>query len=447
MTEQEKELLDRMMAVCQQEGISPTQIDFDTHTENKVVFSHGEIKNEKSNDIYRVRCLGLFDDKQGYYETDVFDESIVDEMVAAIKESSKDGRISSPGYFGKPLQRYGKADTWSAKLSTIETGTLEIINKNLVNAIKRTNALFDDQALNEVSTTFIIGRRMMVNSLGLKAEKKYDRIEMLADCTLTNEKGEKSTAIEKMIEYKGLDKIKPDYLANRIEKEIMTSFNVGSAIPGKYKVMLSPRSAATILHIADLHLSGKMISEGTSVYSDSFGKDVFSPLLTILNDPFMASSQCTPFDREGNPTEKFMAIDHGRLRCFFLDTEYGEKLNMRANGCATYGMPESQYFVVAPSADNKVNDLIRKTGEGYIVEGFDAESVEKTKKDANINIDLPFYGYQIEGGKLGRAVRGTLKGKADDMLRNVVALSQEREDCSKECALCTWFVIDGVEIE
>lgn len=446
MTEQEKELLDRMMTICQQAGISPIQIDLDTHIENKISFKHGETTNEVSENIFKMHCLGMVDDKLGSFECEAFDESTIESMIESIKKSSKTGRIFSPNYFGKPLQRYGKADTWSAKLSTIETGTLQIINKNLVNSLKKTNPLFDDEAINEVSTTFIIGRRMMVNSLGLKAEKKYDRIEMQADCTLANEKGEKSTAVEKMIEYKGLERIKPDYLAYRMDKEIMSSFNVGQTTPGRYKVMFSPRSAATILHIADLHLSGKKIADGTSVYVNSFGQDVFSPLLIILNDPFMASSQATPFDREGNPTEKFMAIDRGKLRCFFLDTEYGERLNMRANGCATYGIPESQYFVVAPSADNKVSDLIRKTNSGYVIEGFDTESVEKTKQDANINIDLPFYGYKIEDGKLGQAVRGVVKGRADDMLRDIVALSQEREDCSKEAALCPWFVIDNVEI-
>uniref|UniRef100_A0A8C5IGW7 NADP-dependent oxidoreductase domain-containing protein n=1 Tax=Junco hyemalis TaxID=40217 RepID=A0A8C5IGW7_JUNHY len=106
-----------------------------------------------------------------------------------------------------------------------------------------------------------------------------------------------------------------------------------------------------------------MVASGKSVYKDQFGKDAFSPLLTILNDPIISSVQSTPFDTEGNATEKFMAIDHGRLRCFFLDTEYGEILNIRSNSCATYGIPESQYFVVAPSADNTSLGLIR-LGQG-----------------------------------------------------------------------------------
>ena len=113
-----------------------------------------------------------------------------------------------------------------------------------------------------------------------------------------------------------------------------------------------------------------------------------------------------------------MAIDHGRLRCFFLDTEYGEILNIRSNSCATYGIPESQYFVVAPSADNTSLGLIRSVDNGYIVEG-----------------------------KIGKPVRGTIKGKADEFLRDVIGLSSEREDCSIEAALCPWFLIDNVEVE
>ena len=49
--------------------------------------------------------------------------------------------------------------------------------------------------------------------------------------------------------------------------------------------------------------------------------------------------------------------------------------------------------------------------------------LEKIKRDAEINLEIPFYGYEIKEGKIGKPVRGTIKGKADDFLRDVVGLT------------------------
>lgn len=444
MTDEENKVLDTILSLCQREGISPFQIDYKVHNEIKVSNVKGVITTDIKENVVSVRYRGMYEERLGTFEDDKLDENRVDEIIKFIKQSALNSdRLCRPEFFGEPGQRYKSS---GFKLSNVKIDNLKILNNKIVQSLKGMNSLFNDDAINEISTTLITGRRMMVNSKGLKVEKKFDRIVMKADCTFTKPDGEKSSATETYIGY-NLMTIKPEYLANRIDKEIMSSFKVGLAEKGKYKVAFSPRSAATILHIADLHLSGAMVASGKSVYKDQFGKDAFSPLLTVLNDPIISSVQSTPFDTEGNATEKFMAIDHGRLRCFFLDTEYGEILNIRSNSCATYGIPESQYFVVAPSADNTSLGLIRSVDNGYIVEGFDKDCVEKIKRDAEINLEIPFYGYEIKEGKIGKPVRGTIKGKADEFLRDVIGLSSEREDCSIEAALCPWFLIDNVEVE
>ena len=293
MTDEEKKVLDTILSLCQREGISPFQIDYKVHNEIKVSNVKGVITTDIKENVVSVRYRGMYEERLGTFEDDKLDENRVDEIIKSIKQSALNSdRLCRPEFFGEPGQRYKSS---GFKLSNVKMDNLKILNNKIVQSLKGMNSLFNDDAINEISTTLITGRRMMVNSKGLKVEKKFDRIVMKADCTFTKPDGEKSSATETYIGY-NLMTIKPEYLANRIDKEIMSSFKVGLAEKGKYKVAFSPRSAATILHIADLHLSGAMVASGKSVYKDQFGKDAFSPLLTVLNDPIISSVQSTPFD-------------------------------------------------------------------------------------------------------------------------------------------------------
>lgn len=446
MTDNEKKIIEGIIALNTKEGISPSQVVFDSHVEKDLSSIKG-VQGYNETTLTHIHVLGLVDGKLGTYVSNEIDDETPNKALKEIKKTSTNGKVSALECFGKAGQRYGKSDTYSSKLSAVNQDVLKIINNKIIKSLKAIDSSIKDENIDLVSTKLVIGKETILNSTGLKAEKKYDRIVINARLTLEDQKGNKSSADETFIEYKGIDRISTDLIASKLYKSTVSKFEIGKTVKGVYPVVFSPASASTILHIADIHLSGAKVANGESVYKDGLGKDVFSPLLIILNDPFIASSQATPFDREGNPTEKFMAVDHGRLRCFFLDTMTGEKLNIRSNGCATYSIPESQYFVVAPSAENTSNSLISQAKEGYIVESFSKDAVEKAKENASIELNLPFFGYEIKDGKKGKSVTGVIKGRADKMLKEIAGLSSEREDCPEEAALCPWFLIKDIEVD
>lgn len=446
MTDSEKKIIEELINGSANEGITPSQADFDTWTESDLSNIKGEVSFTKK-DFTHLHVLGLVKGRLGHYVSDKVDEKTPEQAFKSIKQTSKEGKPAKEESFGKAGQRYGKSDTFSSKLSNVSQDVLKVINAKIIKALKALDSSLTDKNIDLVSTKLIVGKETIMNSKGLKAEKKYDRLVITAKITVAGKNGKKASSYETFTEYKGIERMATDALAERIYRSAIAKTDVEKVVKGTYDVVFSPLCASTILHIADIHLSGTKVLNGESVYKEGLGKDVFSPLLIILNDPFIASSQATPFDKEGNPTEKFMAVDHGRLRCFFLDTLTGEKLNIRSNGCATYTIPESQYFVVAPSAENTANSLVAQAKDGYIVESFDEEAVEKEKEKASIDLSLPFFGYEIKDGKKGKSVKGTIKGRADKMLKEVIGLSSEREDCPDESALCPWFLVKDVKVQ
>lgn len=444
MDETQKKIVSEALKLARESGIHPAQIDVDVRSEVAVVNERGKISEKDRKETLSWKALGVFQGKSGFAQGEGIDEKTPKKIVDGIKKAAAKGRPMGAEDFGKAGQRYGKSDTFSSKLSSLTSDNLRIVVEKLSKAFLSRYPKAREGNIREISARLVSGKETLVNSEGLKAEKKYDRILLAFD---VSGEGEGARVIREFVEYKGIERIDSDALASKVAEELKASVDCSKAEKGESPVLLAPKAAATVLNLADLHLSGALVASGKSVYKEGLGKDVFSPLLIILNDPFIASSQATPFDREGNPTEKFMAVDHGRLRCFFLDAQSAKKLEIRSNGCATYGKPESQYFVVAPSAEKSASDLVKEMSEGYVVEAFDSEAVAKAKKEEDVNLSLPFRGYAVKKGEKSGAVKGVLKGRADHLLRDVSALSSEREDCPQEASLCPWFLIPDVQIE
>ena len=86
-----------------------------------------------------------------------------------VQSALNSDRLCRPEFFGEPGQRYKSS---GFKLSNVKIDNLKILNNKIVQSLKGMNSLFNDDAINEISTTLITGRRMMVNSKGLKVEKK-----------------------------------------------------------------------------------------------------------------------------------------------------------------------------------------------------------------------------------------------------------------------------------
>jgi len=138
-----------------------------------------------------------------------------------------------------------------------------------------------------------------------------------------------------------------------------------------------------------------------------------------------------------------MAIDHGRLRCFFLDNQYGELLNEKTNGCHTSGADcECQYIVANASDSNTMEMLISNLGKGIVVRHFRENLTDKINKDT-LDFEIEFIGTLVDGTDR-KCVGGVLKGNVSKILTEISDLSRERED--RNGCLTPAFLIESIEV-
>ncbi len=435
--EQEKVLIQAILDEGSKAGIAPLRIRIETDEYLTATTLDGINATLATTSSVKLFAAGILSGKLVDYTSDTPLAPTPKDVVSGLKASLPNGRSYKPEWFTKPGARLGKSDTYSSKLAAIPS---EIVKKSALKVYMSAKAYSPKVDKVSATATLFKGRVLLISSDGLSLSYKRDSYGVGGEVE-AKDGGEKASFADSRHFYKNLDSLDERAIGQALSGSALAKLGAQKAKAGVSMAVLSPSVSAYLLRAATTHLSGTNIVGGKSVYAKDLGKDVFSPMVTVLNDPFMASGHAKPFDGEGTPTEKFMAIDHGRLRCFFLDNECGELLGQKSNGChGSFGC-EAQYLVVTPS-DGPATHLFNEAKEGVIV----SEIAGKGKIDYDtLSFSLPFAGFAISSGLKSEPIMGEISGKLDELLKNVVSVSREREDCFG--CFCPWFLVKDLKVD
>lgn len=193
---------------------------------------------------------------------------------------------------------------------------------------------------------------------------------------------------------------------------------------GQFTVVIANGWGGVLFHEACGHpLEATATAKGLSVFSDSIGKQIASPVVSAWDDGTIANEWgSNDIDSEGNPTQKNELIRDGICVGFMVDRFNGRRLNMPANGTArreSYRYaPTSRMSntYIAAGKDNP-EDIIKDTKLGIYVANFGGGSVEPTTGQFNFSASEA---YIIRDGKICEMVKGcTLIGTGQEVLMNI----------------------------
>jgi PmbA protein len=195
---------------------------------------------------------------------------------------------------------------------------------------------------------------------------------------------------------------------------------------GKMPVLFAGKAADLLWTTVEAALSSKRVIENASPWSDRLGEPVVSPLLTLLQDPYIGPFGC-PFDDEGIATRRVEFIHNGELQLFYTDRTTGKQLGCGSTGngfrpgLERYPNPGLFNLIVLPGKDS-FNDLVTQMQEGLIVDQFLGDS-GSISGDFAISVDL---GYRVKKGKIVGRVKDTLiSGNVYEVLNQVIALGND----------------------
>ena len=209
---------------------------------------------------------------------------------------------------------------------------------------------------------------------------------------------------------------------------------------GVADVILAPSLAGILAHEAVGHTVEADLVLGGSVAGHMLGKQVASPLVSMVDFAHTAFGSPCPLpvfvDDEGTECEDEILIKDGILVGYMNNLESAKHFGMTPRGNARAFAFNDEPLIrmrntaVLPGTD-KLDDMIASIDDGYYL-------ISTGNGQADTTGEFMFgvtMGYEIKNGKLGKALRDTtISGVAFEMLKTVTMLSDEPEwDSSGYC--------------
>jgi TldD protein len=176
---------------------------------------------------------------------------------------------------------------------------------------------------------------------------------------------------------------------------------------------------------------------GGSVAGPNLGKRVASDLVNMVDFAHTALGKPAPLpvylDDEGVIAEDALLIENGILKGFMHSRESAQHFGVKPQGNArAYDFSDEPLIrmrntAILPGKD-KLEDMIASVDDGYYLVKTNNGSADATG-EFMFGVEL---GYEIKGGKIGRAIRDTtVSGIAFEMLKTIDMIS---DDMSWSCA-------------
>ena len=164
--------------------------------------------------------------------------------------------------------------------------------------------------------------------------------------------------------------------------------------------------------------SGSSLYRKASFLLDSMGQQVFSPLVSIYEDPFlMAGLASGPFDSEGVATAARHVVKDGVVNGYFLSTYSGRKLGLPTTGNAG----GNHNLIVAPG-ELDFAGLVKKMHRGFIVTEMMGQGVNNVTGDYSRGA----VGFWVENGEIAYPVEEiTIAANMKDMFKGIVAVGND----------------------
>jgi TldD protein len=221
-----------------------------------------------------------------------------------------------------------------------------------------------------------------------------------------------------------LEEFIPETLARKAASRAVRTLSAGKIDGGRMPVVISSEAGGTMVHEAIGHgLEADLARQGMSVYGNALGKDVATPLVSIVDDSSVPGKRGSfGIDDEGTPGGKTLLVDKGVLKGFLHDRLSAMKEGGRPTG---NGRRESYRHKPIPRMSNTIicpgstppGEILKEVDRGLLVVKMGGGQVNTVTGDFMFEVAE---GYRIENGARGEPVRGaTITGNGPEVLKMI----------------------------
>ena len=212
-----------------------------------------------------------------------------------------------------------------------------------------------------------------------------------------------------------------DWVGQNCAKKVIARLNPQKLSTREVPVIfLNDVATGLISHLTGA-ISGGSLYRKSSFLLDHLGKQVLPDWFQISERPHLLRRLAsTPFDSEGVRTQNLEIIQDGVLQTYLLTSYSGRKMGMQSTGHAG-GIHN---WLVKPNLTDGLTALLRQMSTGLLVTDVMGQGVNIVTGDYSRGAA----GFWVENGEIQYPVAEiTIAGQLQDMLKNIIAVSDDIE--------------------
>ena len=179
-------------------------------------------------------------------------------------------------------------------------------------------------------------------------------------------------------------------LGTKAFERVMRKLGQTKTNSGKYSMLVDSMVVGNLLGPIIGAMNGASIQQKNSFFIDKLNEKVLGDNITFIDDPHQPKkSGARFFDSEGIATKKQPIFENGVLKTYFIDTYYGNKLEMPST-------IDSPSILTMQLGDKNIDELIETIEKGIWVTGFNGGNSNSTTGAFSYGIE----GFLVEKGKI-----------------------------------------------
>ena len=225
-----------------------------------------------------------------------------------------------------------------------------------------------------------------------------------------------------VVHYKDLET--PETVAKKAVQRTVRQLNPKKTKTQRVPVIFEPTMTSWLLGFIFSCVSGVAVYQKASFLAEKLGKNIASPLLTIVDNGRIKGKLGTkPFDSEGVPTRNTTIIDRGRLKSFLCNTYAGRKLGLASTGNADGNGVGPNNFYLLPGA-TAPEEMISSTDRGLLL----IRTIGHGLNPVTGEISRGAFGLWIERGEIVYPVSEiTISGNLEQVLKDISLVGNDLE--------------------
>jgi PmbA protein len=208
----------------------------------------------------------------------------------------------------------------------------------------------------------------------------------------------------------------PEELGSKAAENAIRKMGQTKIASGKYDMLVENRTAGRLLYMFVRPMSARSLQQKSSYLDGMQGKEIASPVLTVIDDPFIEGGFASRlYDGQGIASKKRVMIEKGVLKEYYIDNYYGKKLGMTPNGGSTSN-------IRFDLGTRGFNEIVRDVKSGIFVTSFNGGNSNSTTGDFSFGVS----GFLVEGGKIVKPVNEmNISGNAKEFWKKLSELGND----------------------